>query len=122
MSRCGIGSQSILGSYDYKILPGELTMSIEADIVPLEDGDRRRADLIDGPIGEASMFHDTYGVYAQGVDLSTALLAPGWNQRLVRLVDPATGPRAGASTCTISARPSSPRPPKGHRVCGRCHR
>ncbi len=47
--------------------------------------------MIDCAIGEASMFHETYGVYAQGVDRSTALLAPEWNQRLVPLVDPATG-------------------------------
>ena len=37
------------------------------------------------------MFHETYGVYAQGVGLSTALLAPGWDERMVPLVDRATG-------------------------------
>ena len=86
-----IGSQAILASYEEGVLPGEATFSVEADIVPLGDADGRRADLIDGAIGEASMFHEMYGVYAQGVGLSTALLAPGWNERLVPLVDRTTG-------------------------------
>ncbi|MCC6435672.1 MAG: hypothetical protein IT196_11625 [Acidimicrobiales bacterium] len=86
-----IGSQAILGSYDEAVLPGEATFSVEADIVPLGDVDGRRADLIDGAIGEASMFHETYGIYAQGVGLSTAMLAPGWDERLVPLVDRSTG-------------------------------
>ena len=43
-----IGSQAVLGSYDEAVLPGEATFSVEADIVPLDDADGRRADLIDG--------------------------------------------------------------------------
>ena len=86
-----IGSQAIVGSYDEMILPAEVILSIEADIAPIGDDDGRRADLIDGSIGEASMFHEAYGVYAQGVDLSTALVASGWRDRLLPLVDPATG-------------------------------
>jgi hypothetical protein len=36
------------------------------------DPDGRLADLIDGSIGEASMFHSTFGYYAQGVALYVA--------------------------------------------------
>jgi hypothetical protein len=40
--------------------------------------------LIDGSIGEASMFHSTFGYYAQGVVETTAVLPAGWRKRLVR--------------------------------------
>lgn len=49
-----------------------------------------QADLIDGSIGEASMFHDTFGDYAQGVVETTAQLPSGWQDRLVRFETPAT--------------------------------
>ena len=51
---------------------------------PLEDPEGRKADLIDGAIGEASMFHATFGYYAQGVEAVTAVLPEGWENRLVR--------------------------------------
>ena len=55
-----IGSQAILGSFTEDELPGEATMSIEVDIVPLHDDDAGPlATLIDGAIGEWSSFHDT---------------------------------------------------------------
>jgi len=47
-----IGSQSILASYPEVTLPGELTFSIEADLLPLSGDDD--ADKIDGAIGEGS--------------------------------------------------------------------
>lgn len=34
-------------------------------------------------IGEASPFHDEFGVYGQGVTLETATLPDGWRDRLV---------------------------------------
>ena len=79
-----IGSQSILGSYDESELPEDVLLSVEADFLPLHDPDQRKADLIDGVIGEDSMFHETHGVYAQGVDETTAVLPTGWRDRLVR--------------------------------------
>lgn len=48
------------------------------------------ADLLDGSIGEASMFHATFGYYAQGVVESTAVLPQGREGRLVRFETPAT--------------------------------
>ena len=74
-----IGSQSILGTYPDA--PDELLVSNEADIFPRD----RPADsiLIDGGIGERSIFHETFGYYAHGVDETTATLPEGWRGRLV---------------------------------------
>ncbi len=84
-----IGSQSILASYPEVTPPDELTVSIEADLLPLGGDDD--ADKIDGAIGEGSHFHETFGVYGQGVGVRTAVLPDGWKDRLVPLVDPSTG-------------------------------
>lgn len=69
----------------------EAERSIEVDVVPLDDPDGRKADLVDGSIGEASMFHEAFGIYAQGVVETTAILPDGWRERLVRYDEPASG-------------------------------
>lgn len=84
-----IGSQALHASVPGD-LPEEASRSVEADIAALEDVDGRMADLIDGAIGEASMFHETFGYYAEGVVSSTAVLPSGWRERLVRFQTPAT--------------------------------
>ena len=84
-----IGSQALHASVPGD-LPVEAARSVEADIAALEDVDGRMADLIDGAIGEASMFHETFGYYAEGVVSSTAVLPGGWRERLVRFETPAT--------------------------------
>ena len=76
-----IGSQSILGSYPDA--PEELLVSMEADVYPKDAPDR--SILIDGAIGELSVFHETFGYYAHGVDESTAVLPDGWKDRLVKV-------------------------------------
>jgi hypothetical protein len=78
-----IGSQALHGSVEGD-LPEEALRSVEVDVAALEDPDGRKADLIDGAIGEASMFHATFGYYAQGVEALTAILPSGWRGRLVR--------------------------------------
>ncbi len=78
-----LGSQAILATYPQA--PGELLVSQEADTYPLDDPSK--ADLIDGSIGELSPFHETFGYYAHGVGPQTATLAPGWQERLVPLVN-----------------------------------
>ena len=83
-----IGSQAVHGSMTGE-LPIEAARSVEVDVAVRGDVDGRLADLIDGSIGEASMFHDTFGYYAQGVVESTARLPNGWQQRLVRFETPA---------------------------------
>lgn len=85
-----IGSQAIHGSKPAS-LPVEAERSVEVDLVPLDDPDGRKADLIDGSIGEASMFHETFGFYAQGVEEATAILPEGWRDRLVRYVEAQSG-------------------------------
>ena len=73
-----VGSQPILGPIPNP--PAELTMSMEADIYPMNA--EEKADEIDGALGEGSHFHETYGYYAQGVDSTTACLPNGWKERL----------------------------------------
>ena len=74
-----IGSQAILATYPDA--PSDLLVSVEADVFPRD----RPADsiLIDGAIGERSIFHETYGYYAHGVAEATATLPTGWRDRLV---------------------------------------
>ena len=85
-----IGSQALHASVEGK-LPPEALRSIEVDVAALKgDPDGKLADLIDGAIGEASMFHATFGYYAQGVVSSTAVLPAGWRGRLVRYEGPGT--------------------------------
>jgi hypothetical protein len=84
-----IGSQALHGS-----VPGAfaeaVTRSVEVDIAVCGDADGRMADLLDGSIGEGSLFHETFGYYAQGVVETTAMLPRGWRDRLVRFASPAT--------------------------------
>lgn len=86
-----IGSQAILGQYPEA--PASLLMSIEADLYPRNDP--ARSDLIDGAIGELSMFHQTFGYYAHGVDDTTAVLPAGWRERLVPIENANTGGAVG---------------------------
>lgn len=85
-----IGSQALHASIAGE-LPAEASRSVEVDIAALKgDPEGRLADLIDGSIGEASMFHSTFGYYAQGVVATTAVLPSGWRRRLVRFATPGT--------------------------------
>lgn len=84
-----IGSQAVHGSMNGP-LPIEATRSVEVDVAVRGDTEGQLADLIDGSIGEASMFHDTFGYYAQGVVESTARLPHGWQARLVPFDTPGT--------------------------------
>jgi hypothetical protein len=84
-----VGSQSILGSVAHP--PLECLVSTEADIYPKDA--EELSDKIEGALGEGSPFHDTYGYYAQGVDSKTAVLALGWESRLIRLQTTGTNGR-----------------------------
>ncbi len=81
-----IGSQSILGQFPDA--PTDLCVSVEADVWPRNHPERW--ELIDGAIGELSLFHDTFGYYAQGVGRETAVLPVGWEERLIEVTTPAT--------------------------------
>lgn len=86
-----IGSQSVLGQFPQA--PDALLVSIEADLYPRAAP--AKSDLIDGSIGELSMFHQTFGYYAHGVDETTATLPAGWSDRLVPLANANTGGATG---------------------------
>lgn len=91
-----IGSQSIIGSTVNP--PEECLESMEADIVPWVDDlklEEELSDLIDGSIGEGSIFHDRYHYYAQGATRSTAILPSGWESRLVKIQNSGTNGRIG---------------------------
>ena len=90
-----LGSQSILGSVAEEDLPAEATTSIEADLAFFNDPADAKADAVDGAIGELSRFHETYGYYAQGVSIGTAVLPAGWRDRLIPLETPGTEPGRG---------------------------
>jgi hypothetical protein len=86
-----IGSQAILGQFPQA--PARLLVSIEADVYPRDAPNR--SDLIDGAIGELSLFHQTFGYYAHGVDDTTAVLPTGWTERLIPLANANTGGATG---------------------------
>jgi len=90
-----IGSQSVLGSFAEGDLPFEATASMEADIAFFDDPADVKADRVDGAIGELSTFHQTFGYYAQGVSVSTAVLPEGWRDRIVAFDTPGTAPGRG---------------------------
>jgi hypothetical protein len=84
-----IGSQALHGSVESD-MPEEAARSVEVDVAFAGDSQGRMADLLDGSIGEASMFHEAFGYYAQGVTEKTATLPEGWRSRLVAFETPAT--------------------------------
>ena len=76
-----VGSQAVLAAHPDA--PDELLRSIEADVYPRDRPER--AILIDGAIGEGSLFQETYGYYAHGVGPQTAVAPEGWQGRLIPL-------------------------------------
>lgn len=86
-----IGSQSVLGAFPDA--PLVLRRSIELDLYPKHHPEK--SDLIDGAIGERSLFHETHGYYAHGVGPETAQLPAGWEDRLVRISSENTGGAIG---------------------------
>jgi hypothetical protein len=78
-----IGSQAVLGQYP--TAPAALLASMEADVYPLHKPEL--SDLIDGAIGEGSLFHQQFGYYAQGVTPDTAILPKGWPARLISVTN-----------------------------------
>jgi hypothetical protein len=86
-----IGSQSLLASHEEDELPYAATASMEVDLAYFDDPDDSKADMIDGAIGELSLFHESFGFYAQGVSVRTAVLPDGWRDRVVRWSTQDTG-------------------------------
>lgn len=81
-----MGSQAILGSWKEIAAPDRVTVSNEADIAFFADAEELKADTIMGVLGLDSQFHQTFGVYADGITTDSPILAPGWEERLIPLV------------------------------------
>jgi hypothetical protein len=86
-----IGSQAVLGQYPDA--PAEFLVSREADVFSFRS--ESDSELIDGSIGENTIFHQTFGYYAHDVAEQTAHLPAGWKERLIRVQNENTGTGAG---------------------------
>jgi hypothetical protein len=75
-----IGSQALHGTYPD--LADEILKSLEVDLIAAEHSDR--TEWLNA-IGHLSRFQETFGYYADPVDLGTATLPEGWEGRLVDL-------------------------------------
>ncbi len=78
-----VGSQAILASSPEDSLPVTAVRSLEGDVLPIDDPEGRKADLIDGALGEYSLFDQTHGIHADGVSEDTSVLPAGWRERLI---------------------------------------
>jgi hypothetical protein len=90
-----IGSAAILGSFADALLPAAATRSAEADLAPFDDPDGSLSMAIEGSLGSGSPFHERFGYFADGVDLSTAIVPGGWRDRLVLYETPGSEPGRG---------------------------
>ena len=86
-----IGSQAILGRHPDA--PRVLRESIELDVYP-KFRPELSADLA-GNLGEFSLFHQTHGIWVDGVSPETATLPAGWEARLVKVSNDNTGGAIG---------------------------
>lgn len=84
-----LGRASILGRFPDT--PDSLTGACaEVSMLPYSAA---HTDLINGSLGEGSLFQDAFGYYAQGVD--PAALPDGWEARLIRIQGEGTNQRVG---------------------------
>jgi hypothetical protein len=78
------GSQAILG--EHPDAPPDLRASVEVDIQPRNRPEA--VDIIDGTLGELSLFHKTHGFYVHGVSIESATLPCGWEERTIPVQHP----------------------------------
>lgn len=84
-----VGSQAILGAVD-EGLPREATLSIEVDVMAVNDPTGEKALKINGALGELSWFDQSFGYYAEGVEDGLCRFPEGWRDRMVEVYTPAT--------------------------------
>jgi hypothetical protein len=82
-----VGSQAILGAVPDA--PQEVLVSEEIDLYAPED--EAASELVDGSIGERSLFHESFGYYAHGVGPETAILPSRWRERAISILTQSTG-------------------------------
>jgi hypothetical protein len=72
-------------------------LSDEADLAPFDDPDGSKSLAVEASLGQGSLFHGTFGCYADGVDFRTAVAPAGWEDRLVVFHTP--GSEEGRGLC-----------------------
>ena len=92
-----IGSQSILGQFPDAHKNPVLSYSMEADIYLKNK--INNTILVEGSIGEGSLFHVTFGYYAQEVGPKTAILPAGWEDRLFPVIVRYEGTKSVTGYC-----------------------
>jgi hypothetical protein len=75
-----IGSQSLHASRPD--LPDQILGSVEVNLIAAKNAER--TEWLNA-IGVHSQFHETYGYYADPVEVKTATLPQGWRDRLIEL-------------------------------------
>ena len=107
-----IGSQAIHGSVAHEF--PEAQQSIEVGIASLEDDAARKADLIDGSIGELSMFQETFGTTPGASYLKQPCCLVGGASVSLRTAQPALAglPPIALNPMTCGSRKWLPADPK----------
>ena len=77
------GSQAILG--EFPDAPESVRTSIEVDVQPKNHPDT--TDIINGALGELSLFHQTHGFYVHGMPIASVCMPAGWEKRVIRVYD-----------------------------------
>lgn len=86
-----VGSQAVLGKFPDA--PRVLRKSMEADVYPKLRPDLSR--FLGGNLGELSLFHQSHGIWVDGVEPTTATLPVGWESRLVKVCNENTAGAVG---------------------------
>ncbi|TVR30313.1 MAG: hypothetical protein EA388_14550 [Nitriliruptor sp.] len=77
-----LGSQAVHGSLPDADLPAITTMSEEADLAVVGDLSGETPHMIEASFGMGSPYHQSFGVYADGIALSEVALPDGWEGRV----------------------------------------
>jgi hypothetical protein len=79
-----LGSQAVHGSLPGVELPEITMVSEEADLLIVNDPSGDSPHEIEAHFGMGSPYHQSFGVYADGISLSEVSLPDGWEGRLRR--------------------------------------
>jgi len=77
-----LGSQAVHGALPETDLPAITTMSEEADLAVVGDVSGETPHVIEAAFGMGSPYHQSFGVYADGIALSEVALPEGWEGRV----------------------------------------
>jgi hypothetical protein len=77
-----LGSQAVHGALPGADLPAITTMSEEADLAVVNDLSGETPHVIEAAFGMGSPYHQSFGVYADGIALSEVILPDGWRGRV----------------------------------------